>query len=141
MRSGKDETMTRSMFRDSAALLGRWLLAALFLHESWMKLTHFGPSMAYMERFGVPGWLLPGAVAVELGGGILLVLGLFSRHAALALAVFCIAAAGLFHNVLSDGNQLLHFEKDLAIAGGLLVLCAFGPGRFVLPLGRPKLLG
>ncbi|SFJ30524.1 putative oxidoreductase [Bosea sp. OK403] len=133
--------MTRSMIQDSAALLGRWLLAALFLHESWMKLTHFGPSVAYMERFGVPGWLLPGALVIELGGGILLVLGLFSRHAALALAAFCIAAAGLFHNVLSDGNQLLHFEKDLAIAGGLLVLCAFGPGRFVLPLRRLKPLG
>ncbi|TCR64072.1 DoxX family protein [Bosea sp. BK604] len=127
--------MPRPIILDAAVLLGRLLMAALFLHEAWVKLTNIGPSMVYMERFGVPGLLLPGAIALELGGGLMLVIGWGSRHAALALAAFCIAAAVLFHNALSDGNQLQHFEKDLAIAGGLLVLFAFGPGRFSLRPG------
>lgn len=127
--------MPRPIILDAAVLLGRLLMAALFLHEAWAKLTQFGPSMAYMERFGVPGLLLPAAIALELCGGLMLVIGWGSRHAALALAGFCIAAALLFHNAFSDGNQLLHFEKDLAIAGGLLVLFASGPGRFSLRPG------
>lgn len=127
--------MPRPIILDAAALLGRLLMAALFLHEAFVKLTHFGPSMAYMERFGVPALLLPAAIALELGGGLMLVIGWGSRYAALALAGFCIATAVLFHNALSDGNQLLHFQKDLAIAGGLLVLFAFGPGRFSLRAG------
>ena len=85
-----------------------------------------------MERFSVPGLLLPAVILVELGGGLLLVIGWQTRCAALALAIFCVVAALLFHTNFADRNQLLHFEKDLAIAGGLLVLVAFGPGRFSL---------
>ena len=81
--------------------------------------------------------LLPAAIFVELAGGILLIVGWQARCAALALAIFCIVTALLFHTNLADRNQLLHFEKDLAIAGGLLVLAAFGPGRFSLD-GRGK---
>lgn len=121
---------------DAAALFGRLLIALLFVHEGWIKLTHIEASMAYMSSFGVPGWLLLPATVVEIGGGILLLAGWGSRYAALALAAFCILAAAIFHNVLSNGNQLLHFEKDLAIAGGLLILFARGPGGFALPVGR-----
>ena len=128
--------MMISKTSDAAALLGRLLIALLFLHEGWIKLTHIGISMAYMSSFGVPGWLLLPAIGVEIGGGIMLLAGWGSRYAALALAVFCLSAAAIFHNALSDGNQLLHFEKDLAIAGGLLILFARGPGRLVLPVGR-----
>jgi putative oxidoreductase len=116
----------------AAVLVGRLLLAALFLLEGWSKLRGYGPAVAYMERFSVPGLLLPAVIFVELAGGILLVIGWQARCAALALAIFSIAAALLFHTNLADRNQLLHFEKDLAIAGGLLVLAAFGPGRFSL---------
>ena len=114
----------------AAALVGRLLLAALFLLEGWSKLRGYGPAGAYMEKFSVPAALLPGAILVELGGGLLLVIGCQTRLAALALAAFCIAAAFLFHTNFADHNQLLHFQKDLAIAGGLLALFAFGPGRF-----------
>jgi putative oxidoreductase len=116
----------------AAALVGRVLLAALFLLEGWSKVRGYGPAVAYMERFSVPGLLLPAAIFVELAGGILLIVGWQARCAALALAIFCIVTALLFHTNLADRNQLLHFEKDLAIAGGLLVLAAFGPGRFSL---------
>ena len=124
--------MRNETTQSAAALVGRLLLAALFLLEGWSKLRGYGPAAAYMERFSVPGLLLPAVILAELGGGILLVIGWQTRCAALALAVFCVVAALLFHTNFADRNQLLHFEKDLAIAGGLLVLAAFGPGRFSL---------
>jgi putative oxidoreductase len=68
-------------------------------------------------------------IALELGGGLLLAIGWQTRLAALALAAFCVLAAVLFHGNLADRSHLLHFEKDLAIAGGLLALFAFGAGR------------
>ena len=83
-----------------------------------------------MERFSVPGPLLPLVIALELGGGVPAGGRLADALAALALAVFCVVAALLFHTNLADRNQVLHFEKDLAIAGGLLVLFAFGAGRY-----------
>jgi putative oxidoreductase len=128
--------MRNETTQSAAALVGRLLLAALFLLEGWSKLRGYGPAAAYMERFSVPGVLLPAVIAVELAGGVLLVIGWQTRCAALALAIFCIVAALLFHTNFADRNQLLHFEKDLAIAGGLLAFFAFGPGRYAVD-GRP----
>jgi putative oxidoreductase len=116
----------------TAALVGRLLLAALFLLEGWSKLKGYGAAAAYMDRYSVPALLLPAAIAIELGGGLLLAIGWQTRCAALALAIFCVVTALMFHLNLAGRNQVLHFEKDLAIAGGLLVLFAFGPGRFSL---------
>jgi len=118
--------------QQAAALAGRLLLAAIFLHEAWSKLTGYTGALAYMQAFGVPGQLLPLAIAVEFGGGALIACGYHTRAAALVLAVFCVATAVLFHTKLGDRNQLLHFEKDLAIAGGLLVLAANGAGAWAL---------
>ena len=117
---------------EAAALAGRLLLAALFLHEAWSKLTAYSAAVAYSEAFGVPGVLLPLAIAVEAAGGLLILLGYWARPAALALAGFCVATAVLFHAKLGNRNELLHFEKDLAIAGGLLVLFARGAGAWAL---------
>jgi putative oxidoreductase len=89
-----------------------------------------------MERFSVPALLLPAAITIELGGGLLLAVGWQARCAALALSIFCIVTAVIFHVNFADRNQLLHFEKDLAIAGGLLAFFAFGPGRYAVD-GRP----
>ncbi len=122
----------------AAALIGRILLAALFLHEAWSKLTGYAGALAYMQAFGVPGQLLPFAIAAELGCGLLILLGYQTRAAALMLAGFCVATAVLFHGKLSDRNQLLHFEKDLAIAGGFLVLFARGAGAWALDAIRGK---
>jgi putative oxidoreductase len=116
----------------AGAWLGRLLLAAIFLHEAWAKLTAYGGAVAYMQAFGLPGWLLPFAIAVELGGGVLVIAGFYTRPAALVLALFCIATAVLFHNKFEVRNELLHFEKDLAIAGGFLVLAARGGGAWAL---------
>ena len=122
----------------SAALVGRLLLASLFLLEGWSKIRGYGVAVAYMERFSVPSALLPLAILVELGGGVLLAIGWQARLAALALATFCVLAAVLFHANLADRNQVLHLEKDLAIAGGLLVLFAFGPGPYAIDAGEHR---
>ena len=82
------------------------------------------------KRFGVSGALLPVVIALELCAGLMIAIGWQTRIAAAALAIFCISAAFLFHADLADRNQLLHFEKDLAIAGGLLVLMVAGGGRW-----------
>jgi putative oxidoreductase len=110
--------------------VGRLLLAALFIFEGWSKLRGYEAAVAYMHRYGVPGALLPAVIALELGCGLLIAVGWQTRIAAAALAGFCVAAAALFHNQLFDRGELLHFEKDLALAGGLLVLAVAGAGRW-----------
>ena len=130
--------MSAERLEPAAAFLGRLLLAAIFLHEAWAKLTGYTMTVAYMEAFGVPGALLPLAIAFELGCSLLVVTGYQTRIAALALAGFCVATALLFHTRLGDRNQLLHFEKDLAIAGGFLVLAARGAGAFALDALRTR---
>jgi putative oxidoreductase len=122
----------------AAALAGRLLLAAVFLHEAWSKLTGYSAALTYMQAFGISGQLLPLAIAVELGCGVLILCGYYTRAAALLLAGFCLATAALFHTKFGDRNQLLHFEKDLAIAGGLLVLFAHGGGAWALDAMRPS---
>ncbi len=122
----------------AAALVGRILLSAIFLHEAYAKLTAYAPSQAYMRAFGVPGELLPLAIAVELGCGLLVLVGYQTRIAAVLLAGFCIVTAILFHAKLGDRNQLLHLEKDLAIAGGFLVLFAHGAGAWALDALRKE---
>jgi putative oxidoreductase len=124
--------MQRDDLQSGIALIGRLLLAALFILEGVSKLRGHDAAVAYMGRYGVPPVLLWPTIALEIGGALLIAAGLFARPAAAALALFCIAAALLFHNNFADRNQLLHFEKDLAIAGGLLLLAAFGPGRFAV---------
>jgi putative oxidoreductase len=85
-----------------------------------------------MEAYGVPALLLPLALAVELGAGLMIAFGYATRLAALALAGFCLLAALVFHTGFGERNQLLHFEKDLALAGAFLVLAARGAGAFSL---------
>ena len=75
---------------------------------------------------GVPGALLPVVIAVELLGGVALVVGYQTRWAALGLAVFSILSALIFHNNFADQAQLINFMKNLSIAGGLLVLAQIG---------------
>lgn len=117
---------------DAAALIGRALLAGIFLHEAWSKVTGYSAAVRYTEAFGLPGELLPLAIMLEAGCGLMILVGFHTRAAALVLAIFCIMTALVFHNTLSDRNQLLHFEKDLAIAGGFILLFVFGGGTWTL---------
>jgi putative oxidoreductase len=113
-----------------ALLTGRVLLAAIFVHEGIGKIGNYNAASAYVRAFGLPDALLPVAIAVELGCGLAIALGLFTRVSATLLAGFCLVTAVVFHTKFSEINQLLHFEKNLAIAGGLLVLAIAGPGRW-----------
>jgi putative oxidoreductase len=93
-----------------------------------------------MEAAGVPGILLPVVIALELGGGIAIVLGLFTRWVALARAVFSIVAAVLFHLPhFAEPMQAINVWKNVAMAGGFCVLAAHGAGRYSLDarMGRP----
>jgi putative oxidoreductase len=123
---------------EAAALAGRGLLAALFLHEAWSKIMAYSAAIAYAKAFGVPEQLLPFAIAVEVGCGVSILLGYYARAGALLLAAFCITTAVMFHWNWSNRNDLLHFEKDLAIAGGLLVLFARGAGGWALDAVRKR---
>jgi putative oxidoreductase len=111
-------------------LVGRLLLALIFVHEGWSIIGIYSSAAAYMQKFGVPGQLLPAVIALQLGGGLLIAAGLLTRAVAVAFAVFCVLTAALFHWQFADANQLLHFQKDLAIAGGFLVLAVSGPGHW-----------
>lgn len=120
----------------AARLCGRALLAGIFIHEGIGKMLNYPGALAYMRAFGVPEVLLPPAIALELGCGLLLLIGLWTRPAAVLLAGFCLATAALFHVPFTDRNQLIQFEKNLAIAGGCLVLVSAGAGRFSLDARR-----
>jgi putative oxidoreductase len=118
---------------DDFVLLGaRLMLAGLFLHESVDLATNFNAAAASMAKAGVPAPLLAATTALQLGAGAALVVGWRARLGALALALFCVATATLFHTVFGSRNELLHFEKDIAIAGGMFVLMVHGAGQWSL---------
>lgn len=116
----------------AAALLGRLLLAQLFLWEGIFRIRNYAAAVMYVERFAMPGNLLPIVIALQIGGALMLITGFGTRLAAFALAAFCAFAALVFHTKLADLNQIQHLQKDLALAGGLLILSANGPGRWAL---------
>lgn len=114
------------------SLLGRVLLSLIFILAGWQKITGYEATLQYMQAFGVPGFLLPLVILTELGGGLAILTGVFTRAAALALAGFSIVAALIFHANFADDVQLVLFLKNLAIAGGLVLLAAHGPGPWAL---------
>jgi len=120
------------------ALGGRFLLAILFILSGLSKLGAAAGTQAYIAKAGLPlpvlAYLV--AVVVELGGGLMLLVGYRTRVAALALALFTLAAAAFFHNQLGDRNQFIHFMKNLAICGGLLQLYVFGAGGLSIDARR-----
>ncbi len=123
---------------DLFVLSGRVLLSAIFLHEAWFKIANYAGVVRYTENAGLPGAALPLAILVEGAGGLLVLAGLFTRGASLALAGFCLFTAFVFHTKFGDINQMHHFEKNLAIAGGFLVLAAFGAGGWSLDAWRRR---
>jgi len=113
------------------ATLGRLLLAAIFLISGFGKLSGAAGTIGYIAQAGLPAPTLAYAVAliVELSGGALLVIGYRARLAAAVMAIFSLATAFAFHANFGDQNQMIHFLKNFAIAGGLLQVVAFGAGR------------
>jgi putative oxidoreductase len=114
------------------SLVARILMSVIFLSAGFEKITGYEASAAYMQGHGLPGALLPLAIATELGGGLAVLLGIFSRWAGLLLAGFCLVTAVIFHADFGDQTQSINFMKNLAMAGGFLLLYANGPGKYVV---------
>jgi putative oxidoreductase len=117
-------------------LIGRILIGLPFAMSGLGKLAAYGSTTAMIGAVGLPfpplAYVV--AVAVELGGGLLLIL----RPVALALAVFCVATAVSFHSNFADQNQMIHFLENVMIAGGLLQIAAIGAGAIGLDQRRVR---
>jgi len=124
------------------ALLGRALLALIFIVSGWGKLTGFEGTVGYIasKNLPMPQVLTAITVAIELGGGLLLLIGLKARWIALLFVVFIGIITPIFHNfwgVPADQaqEQQINFMKNVAIIGGMFMVAAFGPGRFSVDRG------
>ncbi len=120
------------MNHSPALLVGRILASVIFILSGYGKATAMAGTVAYLGKMGVP---MPdiayyGVVAVELGGGLLLLVGLQTRLVALVLALFCIATGLLAHTNFADAAQKINFMKNLAMAGGYLAFVAAGAGLY-----------
>lgn len=124
---------------DSVALVGRVLLALIFIISGAGKIVGFAGTVAYITATGLPFPQVAAIIAiiVEVGGGVMLAVGFNARWAALALAIFTLIAGFLFHDfwnadATSKLTQSIHFWKNISITGGMLMVFAYGPGRFGL---------
>ena len=106
--------------------IGRLLISALFLFSGYNKIFSIDGTMSWMEGFGVPGFLLYPAIALEIILALFVIIGYQARISAGLLAIFCIATAFLFHFDFVDQMQTIAFLKNLGLAGGFLFVLANG---------------
>ena len=113
-------------------------MALIFVAAGASKMGQYAATQQYMQSAGVPGVLLPLVIALELGGGLAILLGWYTKPMAYLLAAFTLLAAALFHHNFADVTQMTMFMKNLAIAGGFLALAVAGPGTISVDerLGR-----
>ena len=115
-----------------AAPTGRIFLAMMFFMSGLSKIGNYAGTQGYMEAMGVPGALLPLAIALEVLGGLAIILGWQTKIVSVALAGFCVVSAVIFHNDFSNQSEMISFMKNVTIAGGFLLLVAHGPGAYAL---------
>jgi putative oxidoreductase len=125
---------------DWVAFIGRCLMAVMFLLSGFGKVVAPAATIAWITSTGLP---LPeagyfAAIVIELGGGLLLILGWQTRILGAILSIFAIATALIFHRHVADQNQLFHFLKNIAVMGGLFQLIAFGAGNISLDARRAR---
>ena len=113
-------------------ILGRLLLSAIFLINGIGKIFNYEGTIQYMENFDVPGYLIIPAITVEILFPILLIIGYYTKFSALVLSLFTLALAIIFHTDFSNQMQLMSFLKNIAIAGGFLIIFVYGPGKYSL---------
>ena len=111
-------------------LISRILISALFLLNGFFKIGNYDGTIEWMESFGVPGVLLIPAIILEIAGPILIIIGYKTKLAAGLLSLFCIATAVIFHNDFADQIQFTSFLKNIALAGGFLILFVNGAKGF-----------
>ena len=113
-------------------LFARVLISALFFLNGIFKINNYEGTIGWMESFGLPGILIIPAIALEIIGPILIVIGYQTRIAAATLSLFCFATAIIFHNDFTDQVQLTAFLKNIALAGGFIFLVVNGAKGFCL---------
>ena len=112
--------------------IGRALLSALFLIEGIGKISMQEDVMMYMEDYGVPGILFVPATILEILFPLFLIVGYKTKWAAAVMALFTFAVAIIFHTNFGEEMQMMFFLKDIAIAGGFMIIVAYGPGKISL---------
>ena len=115
-----------------ADLIGRILISALFLLNGIFKISNYDGTIGWMESFGMPGILIIPAIILEIVGPVLIIIGYKTKLAAGLLSLFCIATAFIFHNDFANQMQLTSFLKNIALAGGFLILFVNGAKGFSL---------
>lgn len=115
-----------------SALLGRLFLAMIFIQSGLSKMSDYAATQGYMDAMAVSSALLPLVIALEVVGGIAIVIGFKARLVALAMAGFSLLSALLFHTNFSDHTQTTMLMKNIAIAGGFLMIVAHGAGAYAL---------
>jgi putative oxidoreductase len=119
-------------------LLGRVMIGAPFILSGLGKLMAHDATVGYIGSVGLPlpqvAWLI--ALLVEMGGGALLISGFRARLVALVMALFALATAIFFHRNFADQNQMIHFLKNVMLAGGLLQIVYFGAGPLSVDASR-----
>ena len=118
--------------KNIADLIGRILISALFLLNGIFKISNYDGTIGWMESFGMPGILLIPAIILEIAGPVLIIIGYKTKLAAGLLSLFCIATAFIFHNDFANQMQLTSFLKNIALAGGFLILFVNGAKGFSL---------
>ncbi len=113
-------------------LIGRILISALFLLNGILKINNYDGTIGWMESFGMPGIFIVPAIILEVVGPILIIIGYKTKIAAGLLSLFCIATASIFHNDFADQMQFTSFLKNIALAGGFLILFVNGAKGFSL---------
>ena len=112
--------------------IGRLLLSALFLIEGFGKIPKQEDVIMYMEDYGVPEILFVPATVLEILFPLLLIVGYKTKWAASVMALFTFTVAIIFHTNFSEGMQMILFLKDIAIAGGFMIIIVYGPGKISL---------
>lgn len=129
------------MYSPYSSLIGRILLGFLFLMSGVNKIANPQGTQQYMVSMGMT-WMTAlfyvGAIAVEIGGALSLLLGYRARAGAWLLFLFMIPTTLIFHTHFADQNQMIHFLKNVSIMGGLLYVAAFGAGRLSMDTGLER---
>ncbi len=112
--------------------VARVFLGHIFLLAGLSKISAYEGTQGYMDAMGVPGVLLPLVILLEVAGGLAIIAGWKTRWTAIALAAFSVVSAAIFHNNFGDQTQMILFMKNIAIAGGFLLLSVHGAGAYSL---------
>ena len=111
-------------------VLGRVFLSTIFLIEGINKIFHYEGTIQYMESFGVPNFLAVPAIILEIIFPLFLIIGYQTKFSALVLAIFTLTTALIFHTDFTNQTQFISFFKNIAIAGGFLIIFTKGAGKY-----------